>query len=73
VTPAVAESYYNGKPIREMRAADIPLAGDHFRCFASVIRGEEGAISEIDKDTIAYQFREPLGSSGRSSRSTSRC
>ena len=42
---AIAESYDNGKPIRETRAADIPLAADHFRYFASVIRGEEGAIS----------------------------
>jgi aldehyde dehydrogenase len=62
---AIAESYENGKPIRETRAADIPLAADHFRYFASVIRGEEGAISEIDKDTIAYHFREPLGVVGQ--------
>jgi aldehyde dehydrogenase len=62
---AIAESYDNGKPIRETRAADIPLAADHFRYFASVIRGEEGAISEIDKDTIAYHFHEPLGVVGQ--------
>ncbi|MEA2220090.1 MAG: aldehyde dehydrogenase, partial [Solirubrobacteraceae bacterium] len=62
---AIAESYDNGKPIRETRAADIPLAADHFRYFASVIRGEEGAISEIDGDTIAYHFREPLGVVGQ--------
>ena len=64
-TLAIAESYDNGKPIREARAADVPLAADHFRYFASVIRGEEGAISEIDKDTIAYHFREPLGVVGQ--------
>ena len=64
-TLAIAESYDNGKPLRETRAADIPLAADHFRYFASVIRGEEGAISEIDKDTIAYHFREPLGVVGQ--------
>jgi aldehyde dehydrogenase len=64
-TLAIAESYDNGKPIRETRAADIPLAADHFRYFASVIRGEEGAISEIDRDTIAYHFREPLGVVGQ--------
>jgi aldehyde dehydrogenase len=58
---AVAESYENGKPVRETIAADIPLAVDHFRYFADVIRAEEGAISEIDKDTVAYHFREPLG------------
>jgi aldehyde dehydrogenase len=58
---AVAESWENGKPVRETLAADIPLAADHFRYFASVIRGEEGSISEIDKDTVAYHFREPLG------------
>ncbi|MDX6690414.1 MAG: aldehyde dehydrogenase [Solirubrobacteraceae bacterium] len=62
---AIAESYDNGKPIRETRAADVPLAADHFRYFASVIRAEEGAISEIDGDTIAYHFREPLGVVGQ--------
>ena len=62
---AVAESWENGKPVRETLAADIPLAADHFRYFASVIRGEEGAISEIDKDTVAYHFREPLGVVGQ--------
>ena len=58
---AVAESWENGKPIRETLAADIPLAADHFRYFASVIRGEESSISELDKNTVAYHFREPLG------------
>ncbi len=62
---AIAESWENGKPVRETLAADLPLAIDHFRYFASVIRGEEGAISEIDKDTIAYHFREPLGVVGQ--------
>jgi aldehyde dehydrogenase len=62
---AVAESWENGKPVRETLNADIPLAADHFRYFASVIRGEEGAISELDKDTIAYHFREPLGVVGQ--------
>ena len=62
---AVAESWENGKPVRETLAADIPLAADHFRYFASVIRGEEGSIAEIDKDTVAYHFREPLGVVGQ--------
>jgi aldehyde dehydrogenase len=62
---AVAESWENGKPVRETIAADIPLAADHFRYFASVIRAEEGGISEIDKDTVAYHFREPLGVVGQ--------
>ena len=62
---AVAESWDNGKPVRETLAADVPLAADHFRYFASVIRGEEGSISEIDKDTVAYHFREPLGVVGQ--------
>jgi aldehyde dehydrogenase len=64
-TLAIAESYDNGKPIRETRAADIPLAADHFRYFASVIRAEEGTASEIDNDTIAYHFQEPLGVVGQ--------
>jgi len=62
---AVAESWENGKPVRETLAADIPLAADHFRYFASVIRGDDGAISEIDKNTIAYHFKEPLGVVGQ--------
>ncbi len=62
---AVAESWENGKPVRETLAADIPLAVDHFRYFASVIRAEEGVISEVDKSTVAYHFREPLGVVGQ--------
>lgn len=62
---ATAETWDNGKPIREARAADIPLAIDHFRYFASVIRGQEGGLSEIDADTVAYHFREPLGVVGQ--------
>ncbi len=62
---AVTESWENGKPVRETLAADIPLAADHFRYFADVIRGEEGRISEIDKDTVAYHFSEPLGVVGQ--------
>jgi aldehyde dehydrogenase len=62
---AVAESYENGKPVRETLAADIPLAVDHFRYFGDVIRGEEGSIDEIDANTYAYHFREPLGVVGQ--------
>jgi aldehyde dehydrogenase len=62
---AVAESWETGKPVRETLAADIPLAADHFRYFASVIRGEEGSIAEIDRNTYAYHFREPLGVVGQ--------
>jgi aldehyde dehydrogenase len=62
---AVAEAWDNGKPVRETLAADVPLAADHFRYFASVIRGEEGAISELDRNTVAYHFREPLGVVGQ--------
>ncbi len=62
---ALAESWDNGKPIRETTAADIPLAIDHFRYFASCIRAQEGALSEIDHDTVAYHFHEPLGVVGQ--------
>jgi aldehyde dehydrogenase len=62
---AVAESYENGKPVRETLAADLPLAIDHFRYFAGVIRGEEGRISELDENTVAYHFHEPLGVVGQ--------
>ena len=62
---AVAESWENGKPVRETLGADLPLAIDHFRYFAGAIRAEEGRISEIDKDTVAYHFNEPLGVVGQ--------
>ncbi|MGW2354313.1 acetaldehyde dehydrogenase ExaC [Actinacidiphila glaucinigra] len=58
---AVAESWENGKPVRETLAADIPLAIDHFRYFAGAIRAQEGSLAEIDEDTVAYHFHEPLG------------
>ncbi len=58
---AVAESWENGKPVRETLAADIPLAIDHFRYFAGVIRAQEGSLGEVDDDTVAYHFHEPLG------------
>lgn len=62
---ALAETWDNGKPIRESTAADVPLAIDHFRYFASVIRAQEGSIGEIDHDTVAYHFHEPLGVVGQ--------
>ncbi len=62
---ARAETWDNGKPIRETTAADIPLSVDHFRYFAGVLRGQEGAMSEIDNDTVAYHFHEPLGVVGQ--------
>jgi aldehyde dehydrogenase len=62
---AVAESYENGKPVRETLAADVPLAADHFRYFAGAVRAEEGRISEIDEHTYAYHFHEPLGVVGQ--------
>ena len=62
---AVAETWENGKPVRETLAADLPLAVDHFRYFAGAIRAQEGGISEIDGDTVAYHFHEPLGVVGQ--------
>ncbi|WCR11347.1 aldehyde dehydrogenase family protein [Paracoccus stylophorae] len=62
---AAAETWDNGKPIRETMAADLPLAVDHFRYFAGVLRGQEGGISQIDNDTVAYHFHEPLGVVGQ--------
>ncbi|HOB94856.1 MAG TPA: aldehyde dehydrogenase family protein [Aquabacterium sp.] len=62
---AYAETVDNGKPIRETLNADIPLAVDHFRYFAGCLRAQEGAISEIDGNTIAYHFHEPLGVVGQ--------
>lgn len=58
---ANAETWDNGKPIRETSGADVPLAIDHFRYFASCVRAQEGGISEIDSETVAYHFHEPLG------------
>jgi aldehyde dehydrogenase len=62
---ALAEVWDNGKPIREALAADIPLAADHFRYFAAAIRAQEGTLSQIDEDTVAYHFHEPLGVVGQ--------
>ncbi|WP_062227561.1 aldehyde dehydrogenase [Aureimonas frigidaquae] len=62
---ARAETWDNGKPIRETTAADLPLAIDHFRYFAGAIRAQEGGLSEIDHDTVAYHFHEPLGVVGQ--------
>ena len=62
---AVAEVWDNGKPIREALAADIPGAADHFRYFAAAIRAQEGSLSQLDDDTVAYHFHEPLGVVGQ--------
>ena len=64
-TLAVAETWDNGKAIRECLAADIPLAVDHFRYFAGAIRAQEGTLSQLDDDTTAYHFHEPLGVVGQ--------
>ncbi|MBC7479697.1 MAG: aldehyde dehydrogenase family protein [Pseudorhodobacter sp.] len=62
---ATAETWDNGKPIRETMPADMPLAIDHFRYFAGCIRAQEGSLSQIDDDTVAYHFHEPLGVVGQ--------
>jgi aldehyde dehydrogenase len=62
---AVAETIDNGKPLRETMAADLPLAVDHLRYFAGCIRAQEGGISEIDDNTVAYHFHEPMGVVGQ--------
>lgn len=62
---ALSETWDNGKPIRETLAADLPLAIDHFRYFAGVIRGEEGGISELDAKTLSIQIKEPIGVVGQ--------
>lgn len=62
---AIAETWDNGKPIRETLAVDVPLSADHFRYFAGCIRAQEGGAAEIDNDTAAYHFHEPLGVVGQ--------
>jgi len=62
---AVAETWDNGKAIRECLAADLPLAVDHFRYFAGAIRAQEGGLSDLDENTVAYHFHEPLGVVGQ--------
>ena len=62
---AHAETWDNGKPIRETMAADIPLSADHFRYFAGAIRAQQGGISQIDAETVAYHYHEPLGVVGQ--------
>ncbi|KHF31888.1 EPTC-inducible aldehyde dehydrogenase [Paenibacillus sp. P1XP2] len=70
---AVAETWDNGKPVRETLAADLPLAIDHFRYFAGCIRAQEGTLSQIDDDTVAIISVSRSGSSGKSSRGIFRC
>jgi hypothetical protein len=62
---ALVETLDNGKPIRETTYADMPLVVDHWRYFASVVRAQEGGISEIDSETVAYHYHEPLGVVGQ--------
>jgi aldehyde dehydrogenase len=62
---ATAETIDNGKPIRETTMADLPLAIDHFRYFAGCIRAQEGSVAQIDHETYAYHFQEPLGVVGQ--------
>ncbi len=62
---ALVETLDNGKPIRETTYVDLPLCVDHWRYFAGAIRAQEGGISEIDHDTVAYHFHEPLGVVGQ--------
>ncbi|KGR75350.1 aldehyde dehydrogenase [Ureibacillus sinduriensis] len=62
---AVAETWENGKAVRETLNADLPLAVDHFRYFAGAIRAQEGGLSQIDNDTVAYHFHEPIGVVGQ--------
>ncbi len=62
---AAVETYDNGKPIRETNLADLPLAVDHFRYFAGCVRAQEGSLAELDDDTVAYHFHEPLGVVGQ--------
>jgi len=62
---AVAETWDNGKAVRETMAADVPLSADHFRYYAGCIRAQEGSVGEIDANTVAYHFHEPLGVVGQ--------
>lgn len=62
---AYAETVDNGKPMRESLNADIPLAADHFRYFAGCLRAQEGTLSDVDENTVAYHFHEPLGVVGQ--------
>jgi aldehyde dehydrogenase len=62
---AVGETWDNGKPVRECMAADLPLVVDHFRYFAGAIRAQEGSLSQLDEQTVAYHFHEPLGVVGQ--------
>ncbi|MFT4008732.1 MAG: aldehyde dehydrogenase family protein, partial [Nocardioidaceae bacterium] len=62
---AVIETWDNGKAVRESMAADLPLAVDHFRYFAGALRAQEGTLGEIDENTVAYHFHEPLGVVGQ--------
>ena len=62
---AVAETWDNGKAVRETLNADVPLGADHFRYYAGCMRAQEGTMGEIDETTVSYQFHEPLGVVGQ--------
>lgn len=62
---AVAETWENGKPVRETLNADLPLVVDHFRYFAGCIRAQEGSAAELDVNTASYHFPEPVGVVGQ--------
>lgn len=62
---AMVETIDNGKPIRETKGVDIPLASEHFRYFAGAILAEEGSANAIDENTLSIVLREPLGVVGQ--------
>jgi len=62
---AVAETWENGKPIRESLNADLPLVIDQFRYFAGCVRAQESGMSEIDSNTLSYHLKEPVGIVGQ--------
>ena len=62
---AVAETWENGKAVRETLNADLPLFVDHFRYFAGCIRAQEGSAAELDATTASYHFHEPYGVVGQ--------
>ena len=62
---AIAETWENGKAVRETLAADLPLVVDHFRYFAGCIRAQEGSAAELDQHTVSYHFKEPIGVVGQ--------
>ncbi|PSR33071.1 MAG: hypothetical protein C7B44_14935 [Sulfobacillus thermosulfidooxidans] len=64
---AQLETLDNGKPIRESRNADVPLAIDHFRYYAGWATKLSGEVinNSVGPNMLTYTHHEPVGVVGQ--------